>query len=67
MADAPRRAEPKAWNLGQRLFGLEGKTSLVPLFLLQGLLLLWLWRGERRRGQRLQKTPANATPAQPER
>lgn len=44
MAGAPRRGQPQAWNLGQRLFGLKGRTSLVPLFLFQLAMLLWLWR-----------------------
>ncbi len=44
MAGAPRRGAPKAWNLGQRLLGLKGRTSLVPLFLFQLGLLVWLWR-----------------------
>ncbi len=37
MAGAPKRAEAKAWNLGQRLFGLTGLWSLLPLLLLQVL------------------------------
>lgn len=47
MAGAPRRAAPQAWNLGQRIFGLQGRTSLIPLFVFQLLLLLWLWRDPR--------------------
>ncbi|MCP4449392.1 MAG: hypothetical protein GY811_29270, partial [Myxococcales bacterium] len=44
MPNAPRRAKPKAWNLGQKLFGLKGRGSLLPLFALQLVLLIWLWR-----------------------
>tara|TARA_R110002096_G_scaffold433381_2_gene651968 strand:- start:6200 stop:7690 length:1491 start_codon:yes stop_codon:yes gene_type:complete len=44
MPNAPRRAAPAAWNLGQKVFGLSGRTSLLPLFVLQLLLLGWLWR-----------------------
>jgi hypothetical protein len=44
MPNAPRRAEAKAWNVGQKVFGLSGRTSLIPLFVLQLLLLAWLWR-----------------------
>lgn len=44
MPNAPKRAEPKAWNLGQKVLGLSGRSSLVPLFVIQFLLLVWLWR-----------------------
>jgi hypothetical protein len=44
LPNAPRRAEAKAWNLGQKVFGLKGRTSLVPLLVIQLLLLGWLWR-----------------------
>ena len=44
MAGAPPHAPTKAWNLGQRLFGLQGKASLLPLFVWQLLLLAWVVR-----------------------
>ena len=44
MAGAPRNAPQKAWNLGERLFGLQGRWSLVPLVAFQALVLLWIWR-----------------------
>jgi hypothetical protein len=44
MPNAPRNAEPKAWNLGQRVFGISGRASLLPLLLLQLALLGWMWR-----------------------
>jgi hypothetical protein len=47
MAGAPPRGQPKAWNLGQRLFGLKGRTSLIPLFIFQLGLLVWLWRDKK--------------------
>ncbi len=45
MIGAPRKAAPKAWNLGQRIFGLSGRASLLPLLLWQLLLLLWIYKG----------------------
>jgi hypothetical protein len=38
----------QAWNLGQRL-GLDGLTSLVPLFAAWGICAAWLWNALRRR------------------
>lgn len=43
MAGAPRRAPQKAWNLGERLLGLRGRWSLLPLFGFQALVLVLLW------------------------
>jgi hypothetical protein len=42
MIGAPRGAPPKAWNLGQKLFGLHGRKSLLPLWIVQALCLAWL-------------------------
>ncbi len=35
-------SESRAWNLGKKVFGLPGLTSLLPLFALQFGTLLWL-------------------------
>lgn len=52
MAAAPQGAKTQAWNLGQRVFGLEGRASLLPLLLLQLALLLWMWRDPKMWGTR---------------
>jgi hypothetical protein len=49
MAGAPRKGEPRAWNLGQKVFGLSGRASLTPLWTVQLLALVWLIWAIRRR------------------